>query len=238
MGPFHPTLFLLLARLLVLPMLVIAVNSPNLAHQHWEGKETAKRPNNLDGDCCITDFQAWMVTNGLKINDTKMEFLFVGSRQQLSKVQLESVTVQDSEISVRNLGACLMGIHVSKVCSKDLRDLYSIRPIRKYLSEDATKVLVHAFVTSRLDYCNYLLFGFQHTNVIRCRGFLAAAAARIVCLVPKFSHHTPAFIIYIASYQCPSASSATRPPSSRWCWPCLPKEVSKIQGKWSLQFKI
>ena len=48
----------------------------------------------------------------------------MGSRQQLSKVQLESVTVQDSEISVRNLGACLMGIHVSKVCSKALRDLY------------------------------------------------------------------------------------------------------------------
>ena len=179
-----------------------------------------------------------MVTNRLKINDTKMEFLFVGSRQQLSKVQLESVTVQDSEISVCNLGACLMGIHVRKVCSMALCDLYSIRQIRKYLSEDATKVLVHAFVTSRLDYCNYLLFGFQNTNVIRCRGFLAAAAARIVCLVPKFSHHTPAFIIYIVSYQCPSASSATRPPSSRWCWPCLPKEVSKIQGKWSLQFKI
>ena len=131
-----------------------------------------------------------MVTNRLKINDTKMEFLFVGSRQQLSKVQLESVTVQDSEISVRNLGACLMGIHVSKVCSKALRDLYSIRPIRKYLSEDATKVLVHAFVTSCLDYCNYLFFGFKNTDVIRCRGFLAAAAARIVYLVPKFSHHT------------------------------------------------
>ena len=45
-----------------------------------------------------------MVTKGLKINDTKMEFLFVGSRQQLSKVQLESVTVEDSEISVRNFG--------------------------------------------------------------------------------------------------------------------------------------
>ena len=118
-----------------------------------------------------------------------------------------------------------MGIHVSKVCSKALRYLYSIRQIRKYI------------VTSRLDYCNYLLCGFQNTNVIRFRGFLAAAAARVVCLVPKFSHHTPPFIIYIG-YQYPSASSATRPLSSRWCWPCLPKEVSKIQGKWSLQFKI
>ena len=46
-----------------------------------------------------------MVTNRLKINDTKTEFPFVCSRQQLSKVQLESVTVEDSEISVRNLGA-------------------------------------------------------------------------------------------------------------------------------------
>ena len=137
----------------------------------------------------------------------------MGSRQQLSKVQLESVTVEDSEISVRNLGACLMGIHVSKVCRKALRDLYSIRQIRKFLSEDA-KVLVHAFVTFRLDYCNYLLFGFQNTNAIRCRGFLAAAAARTVCLEPKFSHHTPAFIIYIG-YQCAIASCATRPPSSR-----------------------
>ena len=72
-------------------------------------------------------------------------------------VEQGTVTVEDFEISVRNLGACLMGIHVSKVCSKALRDLYSIRQIRKFLSEDATKVLVHAFVTSRLDYCNYLL---------------------------------------------------------------------------------
>ena len=50
-----------------------------------------------------------MVTNRLKINDTKMEFLFVGSRQQLSKVQLESVTVEDSEINFRNLGAWFDG---------------------------------------------------------------------------------------------------------------------------------
>ncbi|CAH3192065.1 unnamed protein product [Porites evermanni] len=138
-----------------------------------------------------------------------MDFLFVGSRQQLSKVQLESVTVEDSEISVRNLGACLMGIHVSKVCSKALRDLY--------FHQTDPKISIGRCYQSP--------------------GFLAAAAARIVCLVPKFSHHIPAFIIYIG-YQCPRASSATRPPSSLWCWPCLPKEVSKIQGKWSLQFKI
>ncbi|CAH3190538.1 unnamed protein product, partial [Porites evermanni] len=149
-----------------------------------------------------------------------MEFLFVGSHQQLSKVQLELVTVEDSEISVCNLGHGLMGIHVSSLQYGLARSIFhqtdpkiSIGRCYQY------KVLVHVFVTSRLDYCNRLLFGFQNTNVIRCRGFLAAAAARIVCLVPTFSHHTPAFIIYIG-YQRASASSATRPPSSRWCWPC------------------
>ena len=52
LGHFHPTLFFsLLARLLVLPMLVIAFSSPNLAHQHWEGKKIANCLNNFDWDC-------------------------------------------------------------------------------------------------------------------------------------------------------------------------------------------
>ena len=48
-GPLPPnTVSSLLAHLLVLPMLFITVNSPNLAHQHWEAKKTAKCPNNFD----------------------------------------------------------------------------------------------------------------------------------------------------------------------------------------------
>ena len=37
------TVLSLLAQLLVLPMLVIAVNSPNLAHHHWGGGEGGAR---------------------------------------------------------------------------------------------------------------------------------------------------------------------------------------------------
>ena len=43
--------FSLLAHLLVLPMLFVAVNSPNLVHEHWEGKMTVKCPNNFDCEC-------------------------------------------------------------------------------------------------------------------------------------------------------------------------------------------
>ena len=58
---------------------------------------------------------------------------------------------------VRNLGlwfdhSMTMRSHVGKVCSKAFRSLYNLCQIRKFLSEDSTKTLIHAFVTSYLDY--------------------------------------------------------------------------------------
>ena len=69
-----------------------------------------------------------MFTNRLNINDTKTEFPFVGS--QLSKVQLESVTVEDSEISVTNLGAWFDG----HSCEQ-----YVVRPFAIYISSDTSE---------------------------------------------------------------------------------------------------
>ena len=56
---------------------------------------------------CIVDVRAWMRHNMLKLNDSKTEFLIIGSRQQLVKVNVDSVQVGSSKIlstsSVRNL---------------------------------------------------------------------------------------------------------------------------------------
>jgi len=57
----------------------------------------------------------------------------------------------DSHVSVNT--------HVVKVCRKAFRGLYTTRQIRKFLSEESTKTLVHAFVRSHLSYCNSLLYG-------------------------------------------------------------------------------
>ena len=51
-----------------------------------------------------------------------------------------------------------MNTHIGKVCGKAFRGLYNIRQIRKFLSAESTKCLIHAFVTSHLDYCNALLY--------------------------------------------------------------------------------
>ena len=98
--------------------------------------------------------------NRLLINDSKTEFLVVGSRRQLSKIAIDSITVGDSTIqpvnSVRNLGTWFdsnmsMSIHIGKICSKTFYGLYKIRQPRKFLNLESTKTLVHAFVTSHLD---------------------------------------------------------------------------------------
>ena len=83
-----------------------------------------------------------------------------------------------------------MDTHVVKVCSKAVRGVYTIRQIKKFLSEQSTKTLVHAFIASYLDYCNSLLYGRPNFQCDRLQKILNAAA-RVICVIPKFDHITP-----------------------------------------------
>ena len=112
--------------------------------------------------------RSWFIGNRLMINDAKTDFLIIGTRQQLEKTSIESIIIGDTVIkpleSVRNLGSWFdahmrMNVHIGKICSKAFRGLYNIRQIRKFLTVQSTKTLIHAFVSSHLDYCNALLFG-------------------------------------------------------------------------------
>ena len=49
--------------------------------------------------------------------------------------------------------------HVAAVCRSGYYQLRQLRPAFRSMSEDASKTLVQAFVSCRLDYCNSLLFG-------------------------------------------------------------------------------
>ena len=47
---------------------------------------------------CISDIRAWMTNNYLKLNDTKTEFLLIGSRQQLTKIKIDGIRVGSTEL--------------------------------------------------------------------------------------------------------------------------------------------
>ncbi len=150
-------------------------------------------------ESCLLDVKQWMVHNKLKMNDSKTEFIIIGSQQQLNKIKFDSIKVGDTVVkavdSVKDLGAYLdstlsMGSHISAKCAAASRQLFSIRRIRRFLTREATETLIHAFIFSHLDYCNGLLYGIPEYQVSKLQR-IQNMAARLVFHLPKFSHVTP-----------------------------------------------
>ena len=46
-----------------------------------------------------------------------------------------------------------------KICNEANYHLRNISKIRKYLTLDSAEILIHAFLGSKLDFCNLLLYG-------------------------------------------------------------------------------
>ena len=83
-----------------------------------------------------------------------------------------------------------METHITTLCSSAYTELRRISHIRPYLSIEATKTLMSAFVLSRLDYCNSLLYGVPGTSLDRLQR-VQNNAAKIVCRKRKYDHVTP-----------------------------------------------
>ena len=73
---------------------------------------------------CIKELRVWMARNRLMLNEDKTDFLLIGTRQQLLKVNFTRITVGSEVIecksSVRNLGSWFdsqlnMSVHISKL---------------------------------------------------------------------------------------------------------------------------
>ena len=96
----------------------------------------------------------------------------------------------------RNLGVWLdsnlsMGDHIAKTSSAAFNYLYNIRRIRKYLSKESTETLIHAFISSHLDYCNSLLYSLPAYQIQKLQRVHNSAARRLVFEESTFCHITP-----------------------------------------------
>ena len=108
-----------------------------------------------------------MIRNKLKINDDKTEFLVISSPQFKLSTDIK-IKIGQSEIipssSCKSLGVMLdnhmaMDVQIRSVCKSTLYHIRNISAIRQLIPQSAAASLVHSLVTSRLDYCNSLLYG-------------------------------------------------------------------------------
>ena len=84
---------------------------------------------------CVSEIESWMSSNRLKLNASKTEFIWIGTRRQLSKVEEEALMVCVQSVTpmvkVRDLGVYIdreltMEAHVSNTvrgCMYQLRQL-------------------------------------------------------------------------------------------------------------------
>ena len=148
---------------------------------------------------CISDVKAWATANILKLNDSKTDLMIVTSKSSKHLHNLPtSITIGNAQIpfkqSVKNLGFTLdchltMKAHVSNIARTCYIELHRLASIRRFLTSTATATLVSAFVLSRIDYCNSLLFG-STDDVTSHLQRIQTYAARVILRLPMSSSTT------------------------------------------------
>jgi len=148
---------------------------------------------------CVERIDAWMHSKRLRMNADKTQLVWLGTRQQLAKLittelPLLSVLIKPSsavlDLGVNIDGQLTMADHVAMLRRSCLFQLCQLRMVTSSLTLESAKTLVHAFVSSRLDYCNSLLYGIADGLLTKLQT-VQNAAARVVTGTRKFDHITP-----------------------------------------------
>ncbi len=151
---------------------------------------------------CIVDIKIWMTSNVLLLNSEKKkkEVLIIGPKtstcNDLEHCLILNGCSVNSLSSVRNLGVLFdsnlsFESHVSSIFKTTFLHLKNISKLRPMLSMANAEMLINAFMTSRLDYCNAQL-GSCPACLINKLQLVQNAAARVLTFT--FSHLADAFI--------------------------------------------
>jgi len=144
---------------------------------------------------------AWLSVNFLKLNDGKTEVLAVGSSAVVARLKTSVPAIPlgsflaDFSPSVRNLGVLFdeqlrFDHHVAAVGRRATAVLGCLSRIRSHFTPSNFETLIHALISSQIDFSNSLLLGAPKsvTNTLqRVQNY----AARVLTRSRKFSHVTP-----------------------------------------------
>ncbi|XP_028272710.1 uncharacterized protein LOC114443003, partial [Parambassis ranga] len=144
---------------------------------------------------CVEEIKSWLSANLLHFNDTKTEVILFGpSDASAADIDL-GVLTQYQKSTVTNLGVKLdsnlkLDAQISAAVKASFFQLRQLAKAKPFLSRHHFEILIHAFITNRLDYCNALYYGLSQASLAQLQ-LVQNAAARLLTGAKKREHITP-----------------------------------------------
>ncbi len=145
--------------------------------------------NYLSQQNVFKNVKDWMTNNFLLLHSDKTEILLIGPKQYTESCRLQFASkicnlgvILDSNLSFEN--------HMSHATKTAFFHLRKIAKLQNMLPVSDAEKLVHAFMISRLDYCNALLAGCPASSINNIQ-VVQNTAARVLTRSRKYDHSTP-----------------------------------------------
>jgi len=126
---------------------------------------------------CLDEVKCWLSKIFLFLNADKTEVIVFGPSVSTGSNKINLGYLQPFvSPSVRNLGvefdnSLKFNKHISSVIGSSFFHLRLLAKIKTFLSGKSLEVAIHAFITTRLDYCNSIYYGISSLKFLICKWF-------------------------------------------------------------------
>jgi len=187
------------------------VNNWSISHQQYADDtqlfvalQNSQSVPQLEG--CLSDLHTWFCNNGLTLNPNKSEAIHFSTAhiarftEPVASVNVAGTTVNTSD-SIKTLDILLdnklsFAPHIKSLTKSCNYHIWALSHIRSSLTDDMAKSIGTSLVTSRLEYCNSLLYGCSNSNIDKVQR-LQNSLARVV--TNSYAINTSSIIIPTSS---------------------------------------
>ena len=145
---------------------------------------------------CLAAIKNWMSHNFLQLNADKTEILIIGPEIISNEIQQSLGPLANNvKQNAKNLGVFFdnkmnLEFHIKKITQSCFYHLRNIAKIKSILTSQDLEQIIHAFISSRLDYCNGLYTTLSQSSLSRLQ-LIQNTAARILTNTNRRAHITP-----------------------------------------------